>query len=54
MLYTTTVIWGTTEYKHKSWSKTKALVWAYQYPKEELFVKVKSVFGKTLLVRYYH
>ena len=53
MLYNITVLWGTKEVKHTARSKSKALAWMYQYPKEDVFIKVTDVFGKTVAVKYH-
>ncbi len=52
MLYNITVLWGTKEVSHTSWTKGKALSWLYKYPNEDVFIKVTDVFGKTVAIKY--
>jgi len=52
-MYTVSIQWGSKAVSHTAWSKSSALAWLYQYPKQDVFGKVSDLFGRTVAVRYY-
>lgn len=52
-MYTVSIQWGSKAVTHTAWSKSSALAWLYQYPKQDVFGKVSDLFGRTVAVRYY-
>lgn len=53
IMYTVSIQWGSKAVSHTAWSKSSALAWLYQYPKQDVFGKVSDLFGRTVAVRYY-
>lgn len=51
-MYTVSVLWGSKQTNHTSWSKSKALSWLYKYPNEDVFIKVTDVLGRTVAIKY--
>ena len=52
-MYTVSIQWGSKAVTHTAWSKSSALAWLHQYPKEDMFGKVTDIFGRSIAVRYY-
>ena len=52
VMYTVSVLWGSKAVSHKAMTKGKALGWLYQYPNDDVFIKVTNLFGKTIAVKY--
>ena len=52
-MYTVSIQWGSKAVTHTAWSKSSALAWLYQYPKQDMFGKVSDLLGRTVAVRYY-
>lgn len=53
IMYTVSILWGSKAVTHTAWSKSSAIAWLYQYPKEDMFGKVTDIFGRSIAVRYY-
>ena len=51
-MYTVSVLGGSKAVSHKAMTKGKALGWLYQYPNDDVFIKVTNLFGKTIAVKY--
>jgi hypothetical protein len=51
-MYTVSVLWGNKEVSHTAWTKGKALGWLYQYPNNDVFIKVTNPIGKTIAIKY--
>lgn len=52
-MYKVQVLWGSKAVTHTAWRKGQALEWMYKYPKQDLFIKVTDLFGRTIATRYY-
>jgi hypothetical protein len=49
MLYRTVVQWGNLSREHKSWSKSAAIAWLYQYPRTDALGVVKPVWSNKII-----
>jgi hypothetical protein len=51
-MYKVSILWGNKAVTHTAWSKSSAIEWLYQYPKEDVFGRVTDMFGRSVAVRY--
>ena len=49
MIYRTIVQWGNKTCEHKSWKKSTALSWMFQYPGEDILCVVKTAWSNKII-----